>query len=245
MKQSHILNGDALRERFPKTIEGELIVFRECLVDGPVKSKSSEDFWALRSEFLFNNYRVPIEEYMSQSVPELEKIKQIKEGAEINLWFEDDLFCQVNLWFVLNQLQKSGIENHIYLIRPDEFNRYGFAGMDQNSLYEIYTSAVLIEDIDELSSLWELYHLDKLNELKVLGKKLLTKYDFLLPAIEAHISRQDTDQGKGKPVQIINAIMEDLNTNEFGPVFMEFCKRAPIYGFGDLQVKRIFDEIVS
>jgi hypothetical protein len=37
--------------------------------------------------------------------------------------------------------------------------------------------------------------------------------------------------------------MEDLETDEFGPVFKEFNKRESIYGFGDLQVKRIFDEI--
>jgi hypothetical protein len=30
----------------------------------------------------------------------------------------------------------------------------------------------------------------------------------------------------------------------FGTVFQEFCKRESIYGFGDLQVKRIFDEVV-
>jgi hypothetical protein len=37
--------------------------------------------------------------------------------------------------------------------------------------------------------------------------------------------------------------MNNLETNSFGEVFKEFNKRESIYGFGDLQVKRLFDEI--
>ncbi|WP_211277476.1 hypothetical protein [Nonlabens spongiae] len=40
----HILNGDALKEQFPKTIPGKIIVGRECLVDGPVQGDSLSAF---------------------------------------------------------------------------------------------------------------------------------------------------------------------------------------------------------
>ena len=33
----HILNGDALLDRFPFGIEGEKIIMRECLIDGNIK----------------------------------------------------------------------------------------------------------------------------------------------------------------------------------------------------------------
>ncbi len=38
-KQYHILNGDSLKEQFPENIQGDIIVARECLVDGNVKGK--------------------------------------------------------------------------------------------------------------------------------------------------------------------------------------------------------------
>ena len=37
--------------------------------------------------------------------------------------------------------------------------------------------------------------------------------------------------------------MKELETEEFEPVFYEFCKRESIYGFGDLQVKKLIREI--
>ena len=38
----HILNGDALKEQLP-TLSGEVIVFRECLVEGPVKAADEQN----------------------------------------------------------------------------------------------------------------------------------------------------------------------------------------------------------
>ncbi len=36
IKQFHILHGAALKERFPETIQADIIVARKCLVDGEV-----------------------------------------------------------------------------------------------------------------------------------------------------------------------------------------------------------------
>ena len=48
----HILNGDALAQRFPTDLKGELIVFRECLVSGPNTSSSHADLYKLRKTYL-------------------------------------------------------------------------------------------------------------------------------------------------------------------------------------------------
>ena len=36
-KQYHILNGDSLKDQFPNKINGDIIITRECFVDGDVK----------------------------------------------------------------------------------------------------------------------------------------------------------------------------------------------------------------
>ena len=61
--------------------------------------------------------------------------------------------------------------------------------------------------------------------------------------MKAHIERISTEENLGRPVQSLIQIMKELETEEFEPVFREFCIRESIYGFGDLQVKRLFDEI--
>ena len=49
----HVLPGDALVETFEKTnIEGEIIVCRECLIEGDWQAESLEDFWQLRENYL-------------------------------------------------------------------------------------------------------------------------------------------------------------------------------------------------
>jgi len=46
-----------------------------------------------------------------------------------------------------------------------------------------------------------------------------------------------------RPVQSLKEIKEELKTDDFGIIFREFSKREAIYGFGDLQVKRLLDEL--
>ena len=41
----HILNGDSLKNQFPKSISGELIVARECLVDGNIQGEDIMNYF--------------------------------------------------------------------------------------------------------------------------------------------------------------------------------------------------------
>lgn len=50
----HVLNGDALLERFPDALPGERLVFRECLIEGP--PESPDGFFAAREGYLAERY---------------------------------------------------------------------------------------------------------------------------------------------------------------------------------------------
>lgn len=245
-QQYHILNGDALKIQFPKELEGELIIARECLVDGSVEGETIPDVFEIRSKFISNNYNnCTIEEYYLKTVTEFDKIKSIPKDAEINLWFEDDLFCQINLWFViyfLNQYQKN---NSIFLVRPKTHTQYGFGGFNSKELNILYQNRIKLKQLEDLTSLWKTYQNNDTSLLTNLGLKLKTNYPFILNAIEAHIERIPTKDSIGRPKQSLKQIMRDLDTDEFGKVFQEFCKRESIYGYGDLQVKRLFDELIK
>lgn len=246
----HILNGDALKEQFPKSIQGKIIVAREALVDGNVEGESLEEFYETRAKFISSTYLgYTREDYFEKTVSEFEKIKAIPSKVDINLWFEDDLFCQVNFWFVVYLLTTRNQTNSIFLVRPNEFTSYGFGGLDETELISSYENRLAItqNQLDKIALLWEHYKNNDTEKLLQTAKELGENYVFLLPAIEAHIQRfpsEGKSEGKlDRPTKSLIQIMKDIESEEFAPVFREFSKRESIHGFGDLQVKRIFDKI--
>ena len=73
--------------------------------------------------------------------------------------------------------------------------------------------------------------------------ELSALYPFIKPAIQAHIERFPEDGSFGIPTQILVDILTVNPEASFGELFTEFCKQAPIYGFGDLQVKKLLDQL--
>ena len=94
----HILAGDYLAESFQQNdIEGEIVVCRECLIEGETDARSLEEFWQLRAKFFEKTYGE--NNYHGKTVCEFEKINHITANDEVNLWFGNELFCQTNMWF--------------------------------------------------------------------------------------------------------------------------------------------------
>lgn len=248
INEFHILNGDSLKTQLPSSLIGRKIVARLCLVDGDVKAESLEELFQVRASFIRNHYPdFSKEEYYSRTVSEINKIKNIPNDTIINLWFEDDLFCQVNFWFIIHFI-KSYINNPIlYLIRPKKGCEYSFGNMHPEELITSFSNRVNINDYDfnELSKLWRLYQQNDCDLMIQIAEKLKHNFLFLTPAINAHKDRLSNNKYLGRPIESLKKIIEELDLNEFGPVFQEFCKREAIYGFGDLQVKRMFDNILK
>jgi hypothetical protein len=196
-KQYHILNGDSLKEQFPENLQGEIIVAKECLVDGSVKGKDLTDFFKTRAEFISSNYNDYTEkDYFEKTVPEFHRMQNIPDNTDINLWFEDDLFCQVNFWFVINLLSKSHRNNHFFLIRPKTDGQYGFGGLNKSELILIYENKLELTELDKLAILWESYQINDTEKLIRISRELKNSYPFILTAAEAHIERIPTN---GRP----------------------------------------------
>jgi hypothetical protein len=232
--------------QLPKAIRGEIIIARECLVDGDLRGDDLETFFQHRAEFISSFYGdYSVEQYKQESLAEFEKIRNIPAHSNIHLWFEDDLFCQVNWWFVVYLLVHFVQDGRVYLIRPPAHTPYGFGGMDETALLAAYERKIPLSELDKIAGLWVNYRNGELKRLKELADGLKTKYPFIFPAVEAHIARLPAGKNPGRPVQTLLTIMDELKTSKFGPVFQAFCEREPIYGFGDLQVKRLYDQIMD
>ena len=250
ISQYHILNGDALKDQFPTDLSGEIIVLRECLVDGSVEGDTLEELLATRATFISQYYEgITEEKYYEKILPEFQKILNIPPLSEVTLWFEEDLFCQVNFWFTIHFLQhflQHRIPNiSIYLVKPNPPNQYSFGYLSQEELVGLYHQRQLLRKKETLASLWPYYQKNKTAELLKVAETLSTDYPFLIPAVNAHLNRIPKEGTIGYPSEVLLQIMEEIGTKDFDVVFRLFNKRAAIYGFGDLQVRRLWKKIIK
>jgi hypothetical protein len=241
-KMYHILNGDSLREQFPEELKGEILITRECLIDGDVQGSLNGDFFEIRTKFIRDCYGKDGETFYRQNiVTEFIKMRTIPEDADVNLWFEDDLFCQTNLWFVTNVLNDKPLNRIYYLIRPKDGSEYSFGGMNRSELLCSYQNRIPINtsELNLFSELWKSYQSNDCEHMQKIAGKLDSKFPFLVPAVHAHIDRIPTAENPGRIIQTLADIINDLGTTEFVPIFKEFKKRAGIYGLGDMQIRNI------
>ncbi|MEJ2006461.1 MAG: hypothetical protein P8X57_16215 [Cyclobacteriaceae bacterium] len=108
-----------------------------------------------------------------------------------------------------------------------------------------YQERIELTSLDKFSRLWEFYKKGKTDELTRLADELKPKYPFISEAVRAHRERIPSESSPGRPVTVLQDIIRELGSSEFGPVFREFSKREYIYGYGDLQVKRLLDEATN
>ena len=95
----HLLNGDATLAVFPSALPGFRAVWRDIMVEGP-----AVDDGAARGAWLGPRLGVTPDEYERGWRAGQGTLARAADDDEIILWFEQDLFCAVNLWFVIARL---------------------------------------------------------------------------------------------------------------------------------------------
>jgi len=173
----HILNGDNLQQ----TLQAEnFLIVREMLVEGPLKADSWESFFQKREIYLAKTYSISSEEYQKKSVSEFEKIKQIASHSEVYLWFDYDLFCFVNLLFVVSVLGRNKTIK-LFLVRPLRKRGFriwrGFEPHTKADLMRAFSKKIQLQarDVNDLLNLWNR-----------LGGRATLKYHRLIPFLHKH-----------------------------------------------------------
>ena len=245
----HILNGDALLEKFPEeALEGQRIVFRECLVEGPLNGRTLADFWETRARFIGEAYGETRAGYEARLVAEVEKVLRIPDGAEVNLWFEHDLFCQVNTWFLLALLEERADHLLINRVMPQDNVGtdlwHGFGPADGERLVAAYWNRVPLPRTDLVlgKSLWEAYRRHDLAGLRALAARETSGFPYLREVVQAHIERYPAAGRQSRPVAVLADIV-GAGTTDFPDIYREFFRREGIYGFGDSQVRNLLAEM--
>ncbi len=239
----HVLNGDSLAESLSHTtIEGEIIVCRECLVEGSLEGETLSEFWQRRADFINSTYGESAENYKAKVQNEFEKLLKLSPTDEVSLWFEYDLFCQVNLWFILSLLRENLPEN-LFLVSPLTRNETelwkGFGRMETSGLKQCFAEKVRFaeNDVKLGAALWEAFKTHDLNALEKLSISRSACFPHLEEVCRAEIERRT----EKRPQKTLQKIVSN-GIKDFGEIFRQFSAQEGIYGFGDSQVKNILSK---
>jgi len=245
----HILNGDSTLQGFEQTgIEGDVLVWREVLSEGPVgENIASGGFWKKRSEWMDEP------DYDEKVIQPLSKLNEPYE--EFNLWFEFDLHCQVNMLGVLMMLSKHTDLSapNIYLICPDSFPGVDdFRGMGELNgeqleyLYDNIRVQLGEPDFFVAAEVWKLYTGKNVNKLK----KYLAENTFwgnlhcLKNALQAHVKRLETNANGLNYIEQKLLDIYNSGTHDKTAIYQAFWKTEQIYGMGDREIDIYLDRVL-
>ncbi|MFK5958280.1 MAG: DUF1835 domain-containing protein [Lutibacter sp.] len=245
-KTLHVLNGDSTAEILEKSkIKGAIIVWRELLCDGPLhKNVGSDEFWLNRYTFFEQELGTERLDYFDKTIKEIVKLEDVSDYNEVVLWFEFDLFCQVNLLALCTYLLDNYVKKtNYYLVCTG--NKKGekqlqsllnFSPEDYETLYENKIS-LSKSNLEYAKKCWNVFVENSFEELKNFNFNQSSKFQYLQVAMNQHLLRFLSENGFN---QISTKILEIINFNSLSEVeivknLLIWQKEETVYGFGDMQ----------
>jgi hypothetical protein len=241
----HIHNGDSTAGTARKTtLPGEHLAWREALVCGPTPGGLSPgEFRTLRTRHLAQAYGVDLAECEKGLCAQEDALLRFSDHEEVVLWFEHDLFCQVQLiyllsWFAQRELGKTKLS----LICIGEFPGIeDFRGLGQLSDAQLMSlfpkrCEVTKVQLDLGARAWTTYSSTDPTVIEHLISGNTDGLPFLSIALAKHLRRfPSVRNGLGRLENVGLELIVDGH-HEFKSLFGAFGKREPAYGFGDAQV---------
>ena len=115
----HVLNGDATAVVFAAAgVPGETLVWRDIVVEGPVAEGTGIRPTAERAAYLASTLGIDADTYLRAVESQTARLAAAPAGEEIVLWFEQDLFCTVTLWSLLDWLTRHRSATPLSLVYP-------------------------------------------------------------------------------------------------------------------------------
>src|SRR5437660_5135686 len=201
----HIHNGDSAAGTAKKSdIPGEHLAWREALVCGPAPAGLTEDeFRGVRARHLANAYGVDLKKCENELQAQENSLSQFSDHEEVVLWFEHDLFCQVQLIYLLNWLaQRDPGETKLSLISIRDFSGiadfHGLGQLNEAQLSSLFPrrEKVTAAQLHLGSKAWAAYSSSNPKEIESLLDSDLSPLPFLKSALTKHLRRfPSTDNG--------------------------------------------------
>jgi hypothetical protein len=241
----HIHNGDSAAGTAKKSdIPGEHLAWREALVCGPAPAGLSEvEFRRVRARHLADAYGVELEKCRNELREQEEALSRFSDHEEVVLWFECDLFCEIQLIYLLDWFAHRDLgQTKLSLICIAEFPGvevfHGLGQLNEAQLASLFPQrqSVTAAQLQLGSKAWAAYSSSNPKEIESLLESDLAALPFLKSALVKHLRRfPSTDNGLGR-IGNVSLELVAKGYGNFRSLFPAFIRREPEYGFGDAQL---------
>jgi len=250
----HILNGDSTKSIFNKsTLKGDILVWREMLCEGQIDLNVGNDvFWTKRYAFFEKELGISKLEYYDTTIKEILPIEDLEGYDEVVLWFEYDLFCQINLIALCTYLLDSYRKDILYYLvctgkEKGKSNLHALSDYAPESYTNLYDNRLKLTRNDLLfaQKSWNLFVENNPKSLEAFDFNKNKKFRYLQKAVAQHLKRFPAENGRN---QIGNKILQLINTEKFTEKqiineMLLWQKEETVYGFADIQYSHIFKKL--
>ncbi len=242
----HILNGDSTYAIFKESsISGDVVICREMLCEGTVvKDVGSDQFWKERYSYFKNEFGVDKLDYFDKTLKEIIKLQDVSDYREVVLWFEYDLFCQINLMALATYLLKSYRKDIKYFLvctgkEKGKTQLLSLADYSPKEYEDLYQNKIKLSRNDLLFAqiVWEIYSENDVDSLMSFDFNQSKKFIYLQAAIDQHLMRFKDENGLNQIDHKILSIIDTGIQNEKQLInkLLIWQKKETVYGFGDMQ----------
>lgn len=246
----HILSGGSTEGTFRHTgIEGDHIAWREDLMTGATPRGLSRDEWlTVRSEQLSSAFGLDSAACRAELAGQERKLAKSLAADEIFLWFEYDLFCQINLVYLLDWYQiRSGSSVRLMIPPFEAIVEQGLGTLEPDQLMHLFENRQ--ETSASLKSLgietWAAYSSADPRDLVKLLQTDISALPFLQRSLRSHLSRfPSTENGLGRVEGRALALIAS-GKNTFRALFPEFADKDGAFGYGDAHLFIVLRQLVN
>ena len=244
----HITNGDSFTDKLKTLpIKGDIITWREMLCEGKTLcAVGSESFWKTRFDFLNKNYKVSKSWFVEKTLKEYRSLCNHKQQDHIVLWFEYDLFCQINMLAVLSWLKTHRPYAEVSLVCSGNEDTtdtlYALNDLSDEELVALYENKTVLtrDDIEYADYVWQLYCSDNPMRLEQLNDYSNYQFDYLSDAIKTHLQRfPSIKNGLNNIEHKVLDIALNKKPKTRKELLGQLLGDQGFYGFGDSQYERI------
>jgi hypothetical protein len=237
----HVLNGDATATVFAGAgISGERLVWRDIVVEGPVPVHAHTPL-PERFAYLAERLDIDAAAYARAIEAQTARLAATSRDDEVVLWFEQDLFCAVTLWSLLDWLTRHVPTARLSLIYPPcESEIPGLGAMEPARLARLFAGRRPMTGAARAlgAQAWAAYaNNDPTTAASFLGRQT-PMLPFLAGAFRCHLGRFPSVANGLNEVESAALDVLSRGRRGLGELFREVSgdPRVRRHGMGDVQL---------
>jgi Domain of unknown function (DUF1835) len=229
----HITNGDSVGETLRQTgLPGDILAWRDVLHEGPTPAGLSlEQMSTIRAQFLADSAMGPYGDVLAEFIQRDTMLAQCAAHKEVILWFEHDLYDQLQLiqildWFSHHDRGKTALSLICIHTFPGIANFVGLGQLNAGQLGSLFETRRPLTQVELTlgSEAWNAYCSPDPEALEAFLRKDTSALPFLkaallrhleqFPALQGGLSRTEREilevvaSGVHKPLAIFRATQE-------------------------------------